>query len=199
MRSECVGENTVPNPARGGATVQCLDEARRASYEVSVQEGKLYSANGRLLNPPDYPGMFMMSPEGKIYFADADTAIPSQLHHSRFPRTGGDAADHVMQNHGSLSLTKLNQGVFYGDPIAATEDAWATAQEAGVQPVTVGNRDIYVVGRPNSGYSGGYSGQLENLDYITLITETGSNRVVTAFPSGGTPPIPKGYQWLLGN
>jgi hypothetical protein len=130
----------------------------------------------------------------------AATKAPAGLDWSRTsPRTGGDAAHHVMQNHGSLSLTKPNQGVFYGDPIAATEGAWATAQRVGTQPVTVGNRDIYIVGRPNSGYSGGYSGQLDNLDYITLITETGSNRVVTAFPSGGTPPIPKGYQWISGN
>jgi hypothetical protein len=114
------------------------------------------------------------------------------------PRTGGDAAEHVIDNHGSLSLTKPNQGVFYGDPIAATEDAWSIARTSSLDPVTVGSRDIYVIPRPNSGYAGGMGGQLGNLDNITLITEQGTNRVVTAFPSGGTPPLPGGYNFLLG-
>src|SRR5687767_2522585 len=83
------------------------------------------------------------------------------------PRTRGDAAHHVEQNHGSLNLEKPNQGVFYGNPVATIEDAWAMAQRSSIQPVTVGNRDIYVIGRPNSGYSGGYFGQLDNLDYVT--------------------------------
>jgi RHS repeat-associated protein len=115
------------------------------------------------------------------------------------PRTGGDAADHVIQNHGSLSMSKPNQGVFYGNPVGITEDAWAIAKQSGTQPITVGNRDIYVISRPNSGYAGGYLGQLENLDHVTIITETGSNRVVTAFPSGGTAPLPRGYDFLFGH
>jgi filamentous hemagglutinin len=73
-------------------------------------------------------------------------------------RTSGDAAEHVTLNHGSLSLTKPNQGVFYGDPVSTVEDAWAIAQQNGLKPVTVGNRDIYVVPRPNSGYAGGMVG-----------------------------------------
>jgi filamentous hemagglutinin len=65
--------------------------------------------------------------------------------------------------------------------------------------VTVGNRDIYVVPRPNSGYAGGMSGQLENLDHVTIIAERGTSRAVTGYPSGATPPLPKGYDFLLGN
>jgi hypothetical protein len=114
-------------------------------------------------------------------------------------RTGGDAAEHVALNHGTLSLTKPNQGVFYGKPVSAIEDAWSLAQQSGVKPVTVGNRDIYVVSRPNSGYRGGMGGQLNNLDHVTIITEAGTQRVVTGYPSGGTPPLPKGYNFLLGN
>ena len=114
-------------------------------------------------------------------------------------RTGGDAAEHVTLNHGTLSLTKPNQGVFYGDPVASVEDAWAIAQQNGLKPVTVGNRDIYVVPRANSGYAGGMSGQLENYNHVTIITEAGTPRVVTGYPSGGTPPMPKGYNFLLGN
>lgn len=114
-------------------------------------------------------------------------------------RTGSNAAEHVTLNHGTLSLTKPTQGVFYGNPVSTVEDAWAIANQNGLEPVTSGNRDIYVVPRPNSGYAGGMGGQLENYNNVTIITESGTNRVVTAYPSGGTPPLPKGYNFLLGN
>lgn len=112
-------------------------------------------------------------------------------------RTGGDAAEHVALNHGSLRLSKPTQGVFYGNPVSTVEDAWAIAQRNDLKPVTVGNRDIYVVPRPNSGYAGGIGGQLENYNHVTIFTETGTNRVITAYPSGGIPPLPKGYNFLL--
>lgn len=111
-------------------------------------------------------------------------------------RTGGDTAEHIRMNHGSLSLTKPAQGVFYGKPISVVEDAWSIANQSGMRPVTIGNRDFYIVPRANSGYAGGMGGQLENLDHVTIITEAGSSRVVTAHP--GTPPMPRGYDWLLG-
>jgi hypothetical protein len=57
-------------------------------------------------------------------------------------RTGGDAAEHVALNHGSLSLTKPNQGVFYGNPVSTIEDAWLIAQQNSLKPVTVGGRDL---------------------------------------------------------
>ncbi|MFT4193185.1 hypothetical protein, partial [Ottowia sp.] len=123
------------------------------------------------------------------------SSIPDVLDWSRTsPRTGGDARGHVTENHGSLSLTKPNQGVFYGDPIFVIENSWSIARQQSINPVTVGNRDIYVVPRPNSGYAGGMGGQLENLNYVTIITETGTARIVTGYPSGGTPPLPRNYE-----
>ena len=114
-------------------------------------------------------------------------------------RTGGDAAEHITLNHGTLSFTKPNQGVFYSNPVSVVDDAWAIAQQNNLKPVTVGNRDFYVVPRPNSGYAGGMSGQLQNFDYVTIITESGTPRIVTGYPSGGTPPLPKGYNFLIGD
>jgi len=111
-------------------------------------------------------------------------------------RTGGDAAEHVTINHGAISLTKPNQGVFYGDPISSIENAWLVAHQNGIKPVTIGNRDVYVVPHPNSGYAGGMGGQLQNYDHITIITEAGTSRVVTGYPSGGTPPLPIGYDFF---
>ena len=113
-------------------------------------------------------------------------------------RTGGDAAEHVTLNHGRLSLTKPNQGVFYGDPVAAIEDAWKIANINSLKPITVGNRDFYIVPRQSSGYAGGMGGQLEPYHHVTIIMEAGTTRVVTGYPSGGTPPLPKGYDFLLG-
>ena len=113
-------------------------------------------------------------------------------------RTGGDAAEHVTLNHGRLSLTKPNQGFFYGDPVAAIEDAWKIANINSLKPITVGNRDFYIVPRQSSGYAGGMGGQLEPYHHVTIIMEAGTTRVVTGYPSGGTPPLPKGYDFLLG-
>ena len=115
-------------------------------------------------------------------------------------RTGGNAAEHVTINHSALSLTKPDQGVFYGNPVSSIEDAWSIAQQIDLKPVTAGGVDIYVVPRPNSGYAGGMGGQLGNYDYVTIITDAGTNRVITAYTSGGTPPLPKvNYDFLLGN
>lgn len=61
----------------------------------------------------------------------------------------------------------------------------------------MGNRDVYIIPRANSGYSGGYSGQLKNFDHITLVTETGTNKVVTAFLSGRTPQLPNNYKFTF--
>lgn len=38
-----------------------------------------------------------------------------------------------------------------------------------------------------------------NFDHVTIITEAGTNRLVTAYPSRATPPLPRGYQPFSGN
>ena len=50
----------------------------------------------------------------------------------------------------------------------------------------------------SSGYVGGMGGQLNKHDYITVITERGTNKVVTAFSSGATHKIPNNYDFILG-
>lgn len=102
-------------------------------------------------------------------------------------KTGESRPDHVAGQHGDLNLQKPAQGVFYGDPYAVTNDAWGIVQSQGIKPVTVNGVDMYVVPRPNSGYGGGYSGQRQNLDTMTIITLPGTNRVITAYPGNGLP------------
>lgn len=105
-------------------------------------------------------------------------------------KTGETRAAHVAAQHGNLNLQKPLQGVFYGDAVSTIDDAWAIGQRLGVKPERVGNVDIYLVPRPNSGYAGGFSGQRQNLSTVTIICEGGTNRIITGFPGNGLP-LPK--------
>ena len=113
------------------------------------------------------------------------------------PRTGGDAGHHVRVNHGSMNLSKPTQGVFYGDPIDVVEEAWRNARLLGIKPINIRGRGYYIVPRSNAGYAGGMGGQLESLDFVTIITEAGTSRIATGFPSGGTAPLPVGYEFFM--
>jgi filamentous hemagglutinin len=101
-------------------------------------------------------------------------------------KTGESREAHV-RLHGSNNLQKPSHGVFYGEPVAVTNEAWSLAQQTGVKPVTVGGADIRVIPRPNSGYSGGFAGQGQNLDSVTIVTQKGTNKIITAFPGSGLP------------
>ncbi|MEW8475175.1 MAG: LysM domain-containing protein, partial [Candidatus Thiodiazotropha endolucinida] len=170
-----------------------IDKAQRIGAAI---EGDNYRAVGEELFDPAVAGLVVLGTRGQG-LPGPDKNIPGLDWSRPSPRTGGDAAHHVTRNHGSLNLNKPNQGVFYGDAVETTNDAWRITKTENIQPVTVGNRDIYVVPRANSGYAGGAGGQLQNFDYVTLITEKGTNRVVTSFPTGSTPPLPKSYDFPL--
>ena len=88
-----------------------------------------------------------------------------------------------VKEHAGQNLIKPEHGVFYGDPIKVTDEAWVIAQKLKIKPLVINNRDHYVVPRANAGYYGGYSGTRENLNHILLITEHNSNKVITSFPS----------------
>jgi RHS repeat-associated protein len=102
---------------------------------------------------------------------------------------GETRQDHVGE-HGDNNLQKREQGVFNGDPVATTNDAWRIAQETGIQPIPSGNGvDIYVVPYPDAGYMGGYGGQGQTLDNVTIMTKSGTNELITAFPGNGSPKV----------
>ena len=103
-------------------------------------------------------------------------------------KTGETRPDHVIGQHGDLILQKPSQGVFYGDPVDITNDAWKIVQDQNIAPINVKGADMYVVPRPNSGYAGGYSGQRQNLDTVTIITVPGTSKLITAYPGNGLPP-----------
>jgi RHS repeat-associated protein len=111
----------------------------------------------------------------------------STLDWSIVSKSGESRVAHVNAQHGTLNLQKPTQGVFYGDPVNALDDAWRIAQQQGIKPIASGGVDLYVVPRANSGYAGGYLGQRQNLDTVTIITETGTNKIITGYPGNGTP------------
>jgi hypothetical protein len=179
----------------GGNNEQALAAGRNARVIADIASAAHVQSSGRAI-----PVVTMASPTSRRPRpGDVANAGRTDLDWGRISkRTGGDAAHHVTVNNGSSSLTKPNQGVFYGNPVATIEDSWAIAKREVIEPVTVGNRDIYVVPRPNSGCAAGMAGQRGNFDHVTIITEAGTSRSVTGYPSGGTPPLPKGYDFLLG-
>jgi filamentous hemagglutinin len=64
------------------------------------------------------------------------------------------------------------------------------AQTQGIKPITANGVDIYVIPRPNSGYAGGYKGVGDNLNFVTILTEPGTSKMITSYPGNGTP-LPK--------
>jgi hypothetical protein len=80
-------ENRIALPRFGkDKPVRYLNEQERAAYEVHVKNGKLYDNTGSPLDSTreGKPGIFVMSPEGRIYFAQHSVAERGVFHHSSF-------------------------------------------------------------------------------------------------------------------
>ncbi len=110
------------------------------------------------------------------------TAPKSGLDWSIVSKKGENRAQHVMK-HGANDLQKKSHGVFYGDPVKTTNSAWAN--KGNIEPITKGGVDKYQIPSQNSGYSGGYSGQGQNLNNVTIITKEGTDQIITSYPSYG--------------
>jgi len=179
------------SPGDARCTSFIADQNRQAAsvLTTAIMLGALEDVGGR-------PGRTVGSASGakggvvagKTATGEA-TAI-SPLDWSIVGKTGETRAAHINAQHGNLNLQKPSQGVFYGDPVAVTNDAWAIAQTQGIKPITANGVDIYVIPRPNSGYSGGYKGVGENLNSVTILTEAGTSKMITSYPGNGTP-LPK--------
>ena len=93
--------------------------------------------------------------------------------------------DHVRRHGIDDPSRSTAHGVFNGDPINLTADAWKRAKELGIEPQIQGNRLVYDIPYPNAGIQGGnpgLPGHGQTLNTIRIVTEAGSNRVITAFP-----------------
>ncbi len=91
-----------------------------------------------------------------------------------------------VKEHMTPNVSKLEHGVFYGNPIEVTNEAWVIAQEQNIRPILIGGRDHYIIPRANSGFASGAIGNRENLNHVLLITEHGTNQIVTSFSSSAT-------------
>lgn len=89
--------------------------------------------------------------------------------------------DHV-HLHGSDELAKDLHGVFEGDPVLVTEEAWYRGQRLGIQPVPQGSRLVYEVPMGRTvGWEGGALGSGNSLSTVKIVVQE-DGTVVTAFP-----------------
>lgn len=85
--------------------------------------------------------------------------------------------------HEVNDLSKPSHGVFYGDSVSTINKAWDN--RANGYMLSEGNTDLYVIPYQNVGFSGGYGGQGNNLNYVTIVTQKGTNNIITGFPGNG--------------
>ncbi len=100
-------------------------------------------------------------------------------------KTGETRVDHV-NLHGNNNINKADHGVFYGDPVTTTNNAWKNKGD--IMPTTNNGADVYVIPYNNVGYSGGYTGTGQNLNNITIVTKSNTNEIITAYPSYNSSP-----------
>lgn len=97
-------------------------------------------------------------------------------------KTGETRVEHV-KLHESNDLSKLSHGVFYGNSQNTINNAWKNKSN-GIK-ISEGNTDMYIIPYENAGYSGGFGGQGNNLNTVTIITQKGTNNIITGFLGNG--------------
>lgn len=97
-------------------------------------------------------------------------------------KTGETRVEHV-KLHESNDLTKQSHGVFYGNSQNTINSAWQNKSK-GIK-ISEGNTDMYIIPHENAGYAGGFGGQRNNLNTVTIITQKGTNNIITGFPGNG--------------
>ncbi|MDW8803195.1 hypothetical protein P8V03_18875, partial [Clostridium sp. A1-XYC3] len=120
--------------------------------------------------------------KSKGYIRFSRSGNDSSLDWSIISKHGETRFEHVGK-HTINNLQKPEHGIFYGDPVKMINNAWINAKN--ITPITSGGADIYHIPFQGAGYAGGYGGQLQNLNHITIITRQGTNRLITAYPGMG--------------
>ena len=119
---------------------------------------------------------------GKYGRGTAKAITRKPLDWSRTNPDGETAEEHV-RLHAMNDTSKPLHGVFNGDPISTTNDAWARVQANGVQPLSRGARDVYTVPMDRVvGWEGGSAGSGSPLTNVVIVVERNTTQVVTAFP-----------------
>lgn len=92
----------------------------------------------------------------------------------------GQSREEHVRLHNVDNKTKPLHGVFNGDGVAITNDAWAKAQSLGLKPDAQGT---LVVPFPNAGISGGANGNGSTLNNVTIHVVPNTNNIITSYPS----------------
>jgi len=101
------------------------------------------------------------------------------------PNKGETRTQHV-EKHQQNDLQKPEHGVFYGDAKDTINKAWENRAEGTMTRKPGSGTDEYVIPYPNAGYAGGYKGQRENLNYVSIVTKEGTSQIITGFPGNTT-------------
>jgi hypothetical protein len=115
------------------------------------------------------------SPSGLVYGPDPSPNFASRVEH--------------VQNHGADIPARPRHGVFDGDSIDLTEEAWVLAKNGSSVTMQQGHRTVHYVNMGRDvGYAGGQVGAAAGnprLSYIQMVME--GDNVITSFPVSGIP------------
>src|SRR5262249_1219608 len=101
---------------------------------------------------------------------------------TRSSEFGESAYEHV-QLHGFNDIAKPIHGVFEGDPVIATQEAWWKAQASVVSPIPQGVRDVFIVPMGYKvGWQGGATGTGAALENIVIVVDRATGEIVTSYP-----------------
>ncbi|HXO42200.1 MAG TPA: RHS repeat-associated core domain-containing protein, partial [Thermoanaerobaculia bacterium] len=108
---------------------------------------------------------------------DWDAVVPKKGKYK-----GEKRADHV-RRHEVDNPNKPAHGVFLGDGVGLTNEAWARAQQLGLKPSAQGVLTV-PMGR-QVGWAGGQEGSeaAVPLSNVTIIVKPGTNQIITAYPT----------------
>ena len=98
--------------------------------------------------------------------------------------TGETRVAHVMK-HEVDNLAKEIHGIFVGDSVALTKEAWERAQQMGIQRVAENGAEVlYVPMGRQVGWLGGQAGAQTAipLDTVKIVLKAGTDKLITAFP-----------------
>lgn len=93
------------------------------------------------------------------------------------PRSGETRVAHV-KLHEKDDPSKYLHGIFTGDAVSTINEAWKRRGS----PTTIGDTDIYIIPYANVGTEGGYAGSGAQLHHVKIVTQKGTNNIITGFP-----------------
>ena len=152
------------------------------------QSGSYLASDPIGLNGGETPYAYVHNPMGWVdpFGLSGCNLNKKPLDWGGFDPNGLSRKEHVKLHGVDNPSRNVPHGVFSGDPINQTADAWKRAKEMGLKPKIEGNRRIYDVPTANAGIQGGnpaLDGHGQALDAIRIVLEKDSNRVITAFPT----------------